>query len=162
MPQNNKLTAVKIKQTNGTYSDQIPIGAKSDNIQYKNTQYNLNEVLGNINTIKGSLQSQIDNINTDAIAEATSEWLNNNTAFLPDEAVQVDTSLSLSGYAADAKSAGDLVVVNQPPATSTKLKFRTTNDIVSLATMDDIPDLTDIINEEQNLKNTLNTILIFF
>lgn len=58
----DKLTAIKIKYQNGTYSDQIPISALAQNIEWDD-QYGLMDVIGDVDVdADGSIQSQIDNI----------------------------------------------------------------------------------------------------
>ena len=108
MPQ-DKLTAVRIKQQNGTYGPQIPVGAKAENVKYDN-MYSVKEVLGNVDTTKGPLQEQIDNIDTSAIGQATEDWLDENVT--PSVNAILDTSLTLQDYAADAKAAGKLITIN--------------------------------------------------
>lgn len=61
MPE-NKLTAVRLKQLDGTYGEQIPVGATTENILYSDTEYTLDEILGTVDISAGSLQHQIDNI----------------------------------------------------------------------------------------------------
>lgn len=57
----DKLTAIKIKQANGTYGPQIPVGAKIENIEYDST-YSTKDVLGTVNMNKGSIQEQINEL----------------------------------------------------------------------------------------------------
>lgn len=58
----DKLTAIKIKYDDGTYSDEIPVSVLSENVEWDNT-HTLVDVLGSIDVdAKGSLQNQIDNI----------------------------------------------------------------------------------------------------
>lgn len=132
----DKLTAIRLKQQNGQYGPQIPVGAKAENVKYDNT-YSVKEVLGNIDTTKGPLQEQIDNIDTSAIGAATEDWLDENIT--PSVNAILDTTLTLQDYAADAKAAGKLVTINnQANANSTKLHFNTNNQIVNILTTDDI------------------------
>ena len=56
----DKLTAIRIKYDDGTYSDEIPIGVLAENVEWNNT-YSVVDVLGNVKvSTKGSIQSQID------------------------------------------------------------------------------------------------------
>lgn len=65
----NKLTAIKIKYGDGTYSDQIPVSVLSENVEWDNT-HTLIDVLGSIDVdAKGTIQDQIDKLS------------NNNTHF---------------------------------------------------------------------------------
>jgi len=80
----DKMTSIRIKLENGTYSEKIPLSVLATNINWDNT-HSLVDVLGNVDLTKGNLQAQID------------EKIN----------VQIDDSLSIEGDAADAKIVGD-------------------------------------------------------
>jgi len=58
----DKLTAIKIKYDDGTYSDEIPISVLSENVEWDNT-HTLVDVLGSIDVdAKGTIQDQIDKL----------------------------------------------------------------------------------------------------
>ena len=58
----DKLTAIKIKYDDGTYSDEIPVGVLSENVEWDST-HTLVDVLGNVDSsTKGTLQDQIDKL----------------------------------------------------------------------------------------------------
>ena len=76
----DKLTAIKIKQNDETYSDDIPISAKVENIAY-NKLYSMKEIIGDIDLSKGNIQEQLNN-NNNTIINTTQEWLTNNYADL--------------------------------------------------------------------------------
>ena len=58
----NKLTAIKIKYDDGTYSDKIPVSVLSENVEWDNT-HTLVDVLGSIDVdAKGTIQAQIDKL----------------------------------------------------------------------------------------------------
>ena len=58
----DKLTAIKIKYDDGTYSDEIPISVLSENVEWDNT-HTLVDVLGSIDVnAKGTIQAQIDKL----------------------------------------------------------------------------------------------------
>ena len=118
----DKLTAIKIKYDDGTYSDEIPISVLSENVEWDNT-HTLVDVLGSIDVdITGTIQDQISQLfnekvsNSDMQAYVTNSmpayitsWLNTNVNPVG-SAVVVDSSLTVSGAAADAKVVGDKVV----------------------------------------------------
>lgn len=65
----DKLTAIKIKYDDGTYSDEIPVGVLSKNVEWDST-HTLVDVLGSIDVdVTGAIQAQIDKLS------------NNNTQF---------------------------------------------------------------------------------
>lgn len=113
----DKLTALRIKQQDGTYSAQIPVGVLAENVTYNN-DYDLKTVLGNVNMTKGNLQSQIDTkvgpeYVEGQISEDVSNWLDDNVTPVG-SAVVVNASLSITGAAADAAVTGKVrdVVLN--------------------------------------------------
>ena len=58
----DRLTAIKIKYEDGTYSDEIPIYVTAENVEY-NDEYSLIETLGYIDIKKdGTIQEQINKI----------------------------------------------------------------------------------------------------
>ena len=115
----DKLTAIKIKYNDGTYSDEIPISALAENVEWNNS-YSLVDILGEVAyDTKGSIQDQISQLFNEKINLSTMQdyinntmpsyitsWLNQNVNPVG-SAVIVDSSLSVSGAAADAKVTGD-------------------------------------------------------
>lgn len=55
----DKLTAIKIKYQDGTYSEQIPIGASAQNIDW-DENHSLVDILGEVDLSKGNIQRQIN------------------------------------------------------------------------------------------------------
>ena len=93
----NKLTTIRIKYDDGTYSDKIPVSVLSENVKWDNT-HTLVDVLGSIDVdAKGTIQAQIDKLsnntqltdvlgNVDVRAKGTvqdqiDKLSNNNTQF---------------------------------------------------------------------------------
>lgn len=197
MPQ-DKLTAVRVKRENGEYGPQIPVTAKAENVEY-NEEYSVKDIIGDVNIIKGPLQQQIENINTQDVQN----WIKDNLNFTapvaqydssttynagdiviyensfyrckqndtvgetPDSESNywdqlsnfaIDESLSVEGVAADAYQAGRVVTINnEEDGNATKLHLNTTEDTVSIATMDDISMLTPPNeNGVYNLQVTVN------
>ena len=115
----DKLTAIKIKYDDGTYSDEIPVSVLSENVEWDNT-HTLVDVLGSIDVdVTGTIQDQISQLfnekvsNSDMQSYITSSmptyitnWLNTNVNPVG-SAVVVDSSLTIAGAAADAKKVGD-------------------------------------------------------
>lgn len=66
----NKLTNVKIKRDDGTYSNEIPIAVSAQYVKW-NSSYNIKQVLGNVRMNDGDIQTQIDGINTEIDVDIT-------------------------------------------------------------------------------------------
>lgn len=117
----NKLTSIRIKQEDGTYSEEYPVSVLAENVIWEQGQSNsLVDILGQVSfSTNGSIQHQIDvldnkkfntsDLNTylaGQISTDVTSWLNTNVNPVG-SAVTVDESLSISGSAADAKITGD-------------------------------------------------------
>lgn len=111
----NKITSIKIKYNDETFSDQIPISVLAENINWDDT-HSIIDAIGavDINTT-GSLQDQINNkVNTtdlsnyvnSQLAGDIADWLNANVNPVG-SAVVVDKTFSIEGAAADAKAVID-------------------------------------------------------
>lgn len=120
----NKLVAIRIKYDDETYSDEIPIGALVENVQWDNL-HSLVDILGNVDVdTSGSIQTQIDQLFNDKVSTndlstyvnstmktEVSSWLN--TYISPATGtIAYDASLSVEGAAADAKAAGQIVKIS--------------------------------------------------
>lgn len=56
------ITAIRLKNEDGTYSDELPIGTSTDKVDYDNDN-TLNDVLGNVDILnKGDIQNQINDL----------------------------------------------------------------------------------------------------
>lgn len=117
----NKLTSIRIKQDDGTYSDDIPVQVLAENVVWDETSSNsIVDIIGQVDLdTNGSIQSQItllDNrklniadLNSyiaSQISIDVTNWLSNNVNPVG-SAVTVDQSLTISGSAADSKVVGD-------------------------------------------------------
>ncbi len=117
----DKLTAIKIKYDDGTYSDEIPVSVLAENVEWDST-HTLVDVLGNIDTdVTGTIQDQINQLFNEKVSNTqlqdyvasqlttdVTKWLNTNVNPVG-SAVVVDKSLSVEGAAADAKKTGEIV-----------------------------------------------------
>ena len=116
-----KLTAIKIKYDDGTYSGEIPVSVLAENVEWDNT-HTLVDVLGSIDVdVTGTIQDQISQLFNDKVSASAMQdyvtnsmptyitnWLNTNVNPVG-SAVVVDSSLTVSGAAADAKVTGDRI-----------------------------------------------------
>jgi len=116
----DKLTAIKIKYDDGTYSDEIPVSVLSENVEWDST-HTLVDVLGSIDVAAtGTIQDQISQlfnekvnatdlsnyVNSTMKTEITT-WLNKYISPATGT-IAYDASLSIEGAAADAKAVGNL------------------------------------------------------
>ena len=108
----DKLTAIKIKYDDETYSDEIPISVLSENVEWDNT-HTLVDVLGSVDVdTTGTIQDQIsqlfnEKVSATQLQDYVASQLNDIGANPAGSAVVVDSSLTISGAAADAKVVGD-------------------------------------------------------
>lgn len=117
----NKLTSIRIKQEDGSYSEEYPVSVLAENVVWTQGQSNsLTDILGQVSfDTNGSIQHQIDvldnkkfntsDLNTylaGQISTDVASWLNTNVNPVG-SAVTVDESLTVSGSAADSKIVGD-------------------------------------------------------
>lgn len=115
----DKLTAIKIKYDDGTYSDEIPISVLAENVEWDST-HTLVDILGSVDIdVTGTIQDQISQLFNEKVSNYDMQnyisssmptyitnWLNTNVNPVG-SAVVVDSSLTISGAAADAKVTGD-------------------------------------------------------
>jgi len=115
----DKLTAIKIKYDDGTYSDEIPVSVLSENVEWDST-HTLVDVLGSIDVdVTGTIQDQISQLFNEKVSNSDMQryisnsmpsyitsWLTANVNPVG-SAVVVDKTLTISGAAADAKQTGD-------------------------------------------------------
>ena len=117
----DKLTAIKIKYDDGTYSDEIPVSVLSENVEWDST-HTLVDVLGSIDVdVTGTIQDQISQLFNEKVSNAqlqtyvanqlntdVTNWLNTNVNPVG-SAVVVDSSLKIAGAAADAAITGKFI-----------------------------------------------------
>lgn len=158
----DKLVAVRIKQQNNTYSNEIPIGAKAENVAYDNTK-NLLTVLGTIDMDKGNVQDQLDallqsyfNIEKD-ITGAIDDWIEENIeTWSQTHDAPLDPTLSEDNMAPQSSAVPTLIAVNgQTESAGTKLRIRT-SDLEDLTVLipSDIDDTLTQMNKAANAKAT--------
>lgn len=115
----DKLTSIKIRQDNETYSDLIPISVLAENVEC-NDNNSLIDILGSVDIQeKGNIQYQLNQLfNTKISVSELNNYVYNNleqtvTGWLDsniesgDGSIVIDKSLSIEGAAADAKATTD-------------------------------------------------------
>ena len=111
----DKVIAVKIKNPDGTYSDQIPISVLVENVEYDST-HALTDILGNVDFAnKGNIQDQLNRLFANKIEDTQLQNLEEQITLLtnlinnrsPLDAELIDIRVGLDGT--NYLSAGDAV-----------------------------------------------------
>lgn len=155
----DKLVAVRIKQQDGTYSNEIPIGTLAENVAYSNTK-NLLEVLGTVDLNKGDIQTQLDalflNIASigENIAAVVDQWIEDNQPEWQTN-VPLDSTLTSSDRPPVSNAVPKLIAVNESPIQGTKMTFDTTNsEALNILTDEDVDDTLSISGTPADAKAT--------
>lgn len=161
----DKLVAVRIKQQDNTYSNEIPIGTWAENVAYDNTK-NLLQVLGTIDMYKGDVQTQLnalfENFNEIAedVAGAIDDWV---TEHMPswDPETHLDDTLMADNLAPVSSAVPKLIAINEAEIQGTKMKISTTGqqDLIVL-TPSDIDNTLSQQGEVADAKATGEMIMI--
>ena len=150
----DKLTAIKIKYDDGTYSDEIPICVLSENVEWDST-HTLVDVLGSVDVdITGTIQGQISQLFNEKVSSIqmqnyisnslptyVTNWLKQNVNPVG-SAVVVDSSLSISDAAADAKVVGNNIT--NLKSTISEINFFGADESKSLSTSDTREGTADV------------------
>ena len=114
----NKITSIKIKYADGSYSGQIPISVLAKNIGWDDDGNSIADAIGDVDiNTTGSLQDQINKkVNTTDLSDYVNgqlagdvvDWLSANVNPVG-SVVVVDKTLSIQGAAADSKTVGDKI-----------------------------------------------------
>ena len=156
----SKLTTIRIKYENGTYSDQIPVGVFAENVNW-NDEVTLVDVLGQVAfKTKGTIQEQIDRLLIEKIdydklnaymieqlPAYINNWVNDNISF-----IRVDKTLSETDFAADAKVVGDQI--RQIKSNMNNISIDRNELRSKLATLEDVPSGSAFENYLKILTNT--------
>lgn len=151
----DKLTAIKIKYEDGTYSDQIPVSVLGENVEWDAT-HTLVDILGSIDVdITGTIQDQItqlfnskvnatdlNNYVNSTMKTEVASWLNNYISPATGT-IAYDASLSIQGAAADAKAAGQIVQISttKPTKENNRIWVGASEEEYEVPTMDEFNDL---------------------
>lgn len=118
----DKLTAIKIKYDDGTYSDEIPVGVLSENVEWDST-HTLVDVLGSIDIdVTGTIQDQISQLFNEKVSSSelnnyisnqlntdVTNWLSSNVYIPTGGVVTLDKTLTQENSAADSKIVGNKI-----------------------------------------------------
>lgn len=155
----NKLTAIKIKYSDGTYSDEIPVAALAENVEWDNS-HSLVDILGEVAfDTKGTIQDQITQISNSKVDSTdlnnyvnstmkteVTNWLSSYISPATGT-ISYDASLSIEGAAADAKAAGQIVQISatKPTKENNRIWIGTAEEQYEVLTTDDI-DVNELVD----------------
>ena len=121
----SRVTKVKIMGTDGNLSNPIPIGADAENIKLSN-QITVEQALGNVDTSRGSVSQQLEQIRADAIEKTPTKisQLTNDANYITKEVAELTNYYDKSNTYTKAEvnslltSTIDLQVVTSLPTTN--------------------------------------------
>ena len=121
----SRVTKVKIMGTDGNLSNPIPIGADAENIKLAN-QITVEQALGNVDTSKGSVSQQLEQIRADAVEKTPTKisQLTNDANYITKEVTELTNYYDKSNTYTKAEvnslltSTIDLQVVTSLPTTN--------------------------------------------
>lgn len=121
----SRVTKVKIMGTDGNLSNPIPIGADAENIKLAN-QITVEQALGNVDTSKGSISQQLEQIRADAVEKTPTKvsQLTNDANYITKEVSELTNYYDKSNTYTKAEvnslltSTIDLQVVTSLPTTN--------------------------------------------
>lgn len=121
----SRVTKVKIMGTDGNLSNPIPIGADAENIKLAN-QITVEQALGNVDTSKGSISQQLEQIRADAVEKTPTKisQLTNDANYITKEVTGLTNYYDKSNTYTKAEvnslltSTIDLQVVTSLPTTN--------------------------------------------
>ena len=124
----DKLTTIKIKYEDETYSDEIPVSVLAENVEWDAT-HTLVDILGSIDVdAAGTIQDQISRLfNEKVSATQLQDYVASQLNDIGANPVVVDSSLTISGAAADAKSVGDALAASSKSLDDLKSTFENTS-----------------------------------
>lgn len=169
----DKLVAIRIKHNDGTYSNEIPLSVLAINIDWDGT-HSLVDVLGNVDLNKGSIQEQInalimtitpDNVQwdlthtlSDVLGDVDLDKGDLQTQIdnISDGEIQVDSTLTAAGKAADAKAVGDNLknivrVGNSNITNSTSIILSEQGEEVTLLDQSDLMEINARLNNLESM-----------
>lgn len=121
----SRVTKVKIMGTDGNLSNPIPIGADAENIKLSN-QITVEQALGNVDTSRGSVSQQLEQIRADAVEKTPTKisQLTNDANYITKEVTGLTNYYDKSNTYTKAEvnslltSTIDLQVVTSLPTTN--------------------------------------------
>lgn len=140
MPKINQLKpATSLANTDIMIAD-TSTGSDTRKIAYSDLRTQVQNESKSVFALKGEIASD------DQVADAVGDWLD--THVTPTgSAVAIDDTLKIQGAAADAKAAGEIIVVNGTSGNGTRVNITTTDTDIELAEMSDVTELKNAIGD---------------
>lgn len=136
MPKINRLDSTTSLANSDVLAAENSIGSNTRKIAYASLRTQIQNESKSVFALHGEIASD------EQVAEATSSWLSAHVT-PTGSTVALDDTLTIPGAAADAKAAGDLIVVNGASSNSTKVNITTSETDIELAEINDVNSVRD-------------------
>lgn len=158
----DKLYAIKIRQSDGTYGAAIPVSVLAENVDWNST-LSLVDILGQVDTSE-SIQDQINSLKntkaTQASVNALDQKVDNAVEYITHNSEIADAREGVDGteYSTlkerldteydilQSQNASSLVMVNEDPEDTTKVNITTSENEIELALQSDVDELIDKVS----------------
>ena len=151
MPKINQLKpATSLANTDIMIAD-TSTGSDTRKIAYSDLRAQVQNESKSVFAMKGEIASD------EQVADAVGDWLD--THVTPTgSAVAIDDTLKIQGAAADAKAAGEIIVINGTSGNGTRVNITTTDTDIELAEMSDVNELKSALNAQDGIINVTKQI----
>ena len=140
MPKINQLNpATSLANTDIMIAD-ASTGSDTRKIAYSDLRTQIQNESKSVFALKGEIASD------DQVADAVGDWLTEHVT-PTGSAVAIDDTLKIQGAAADAKAAGEIIVVNGTSGNGTRVNITTTDTDIELAEMSDVNGLKSALQK---------------
>lgn len=140
MPKINQLNpATSLANTDIMIAD-TSTGSNTRKIAYSDLRAQVQNESKSVFALKGEIASD------DQVADAVGDWLTEHVT-PTGSAVAIDDTLKIQGAAADAKAAGEIIVVNGTSGNGTRVNITTTDTDIELAEMSDVNGLKSALQK---------------
>lgn len=140
MPKINQLKpATSLANTDIMIAD-TSTGSDTREIAYSDLRTQIQNESKSVFALKGEVASD------EQVADAVGDWLTEHVT-PTGSAVAIDDTLKIQGAAADAKAAGEIIVVNGTSGNGTRVNITTTDTDIELAEMSDVEELESATDE---------------
>ena len=138
MPKINQLNQTTSLSNTDVLAAENANGANTRKIAYASLRTQIQNESRSVFALHGEIASD------EQVATAASDWLNSHVT-PTGSTVALDDTLLIQGAAADAKAAGEIIVVNGTSGNGTRVNITTTDTDIELAEMSDVNDLKNAL-----------------